>query len=70
LHPFAAFFKRKNCLVPSLRKLLRYLKQGCQMVCFQTKNPDLGKKIQGFILENVDIFYGRLEYFKDSFDIL
>jgi hypothetical protein len=40
------------------------------MVCFQTKNPDLGKKIQGFILENVDIFYGRLEYFKDSFDIL
>jgi hypothetical protein len=24
--------------------------QGCQMVCFQTKNPDLGK------------FYGHLEY--------
>jgi hypothetical protein len=33
------------------------------MVCFQTKNPHLGKKFLGFRLENVDIFYGYLGYF-------
>jgi hypothetical protein len=41
------------------------------MVCFQTKKSDLGKKFQGFRLENVDaIFYGRLEYIMDIYDIL
>jgi hypothetical protein len=32
--------------------------QGCQMVCFQTKNPNLGK----FWRENAGIFYCHLEY--------
>jgi hypothetical protein len=36
--------------------------QSCQMVSFQTKNSALGKL---WCLENVDIFYGYLEYFKD-----
>jgi hypothetical protein len=48
-------------------------KQGCQMVCFQTKNPNLGKfwrvlqwKILVYfmdtwsILQSSDIFYGHL----------
>jgi hypothetical protein len=34
--------------------------QGCQMVCFKTKNPNLIKKFQGLKLEIVDIFYGHL----------
>jgi hypothetical protein len=45
--------------------------QGCQMVCFQTKNPNLGKfwRVLGR-LENVNIFYGLLEYFMEIWDIL
>jgi hypothetical protein len=35
--------------------------QGCQMVCFQTKNPKLGN-FGGPWNEKVGIFYGRLEY--------
>jgi hypothetical protein len=35
--------------------------QGCQMVCFQTKNPNLGKIWTAF-KENVGMFYGHLEY--------
>jgi hypothetical protein len=46
------------------------LPQGCQMVCFQTKNPNLGKKFRAFRLENVYIFHDHLEYFMDIFDIL
>jgi hypothetical protein len=34
----------------------RLFKQGCQMVSFQTKNPNLGKFLEGLRLENVDIF--------------
>jgi hypothetical protein len=46
-------------------------KQGCQMVCFLTKNPDLGKFWRVLCrLENVYIFYGHLEYFMDIWDIL
>jgi hypothetical protein len=37
--------------------------QGCQMVSFQTKNPNFGKISEGLKLENVDIYYGHLEYF-------
>jgi hypothetical protein len=50
--------------------------QGCQMVCFQTKNPNLGKIwriLQGKILayfmtiwsnlRPLEIFYGHLVYF-------
>jgi hypothetical protein len=40
------------------------------MVSFQTQNSNLGKKIQGLRLENVDIFYGNSEYFIDIWDIL
>jgi hypothetical protein len=36
------------------------------MVCFQTKNPNLGK----FLRENVEILYGHLEYFMDIWDIV
>jgi hypothetical protein len=31
--------------------------QGCQMVCFQTKNPNLGKFLEGLAVENLGIFY-------------
>jgi hypothetical protein len=50
--------------------------QGCQMVCFQTKNPNLGKfwrvlpwEILVYfmtiwsILQPLEIFYGHLVYF-------
>jgi predicted tellurium resistance membrane protein TerC len=33
------------------------------MVCFQTKNPDLGKFLEGLRMENAGIFNGHLEYF-------
>jgi hypothetical protein len=46
------------------------VEQGCQMVCFQTKNPSLGTFFEGLRLENVDIFYDLLEYFKDIWEIL
>jgi hypothetical protein len=36
------------------------LGQGCQMVYFQTKNPNLGKFFEGLRLENVDIYYVHL----------
>jgi hypothetical protein len=37
--------------------------QGCQMVYFQTKNPNLGKILEGFAMENVVMFYEHWEYF-------
>jgi hypothetical protein len=41
------------------------------MVCFQTKNPNLGKFFRASdYIEDVDIFYGHLEYFMDMWDIL
>jgi hypothetical protein len=43
-------------------------KQGCQMVRFQTKNPNLVKFWRGLRLENVDILYGHLEYLTDNLD--
>jgi hypothetical protein len=40
------------------------------MVCFQTKNPNLGKCLRALHrLENVDLFYGHLEYLR-TFGIL
>jgi hypothetical protein len=33
------------------------------MVCFQTKNPNLGKFLEGLRMENADVFDGHLEYF-------
>jgi hypothetical protein len=45
--------------------------QGCQMVCFQTQNPNLGKFWSPLHkLENVNIFYGHLEYFNEVWEIL
>jgi hypothetical protein len=40
------------------------------MVCFQTKNTNLGKFWRAIRLENVYIFHGHLEYFMDIGDIL
>jgi hypothetical protein len=37
--------------------------QGCQMVCFQTKNSNLGKFLEGLRMENAGIFYGLWENF-------
>jgi hypothetical protein len=37
--------------------------QGCQMVCFQNKNPNFGKILEGLRMENAGLFYGHLEYF-------
>jgi hypothetical protein len=38
--------------------------QACQMVYFQTKNPNLGKFWRSLCrLENIIIFYGNSEYF-------
>jgi hypothetical protein len=44
--------------------------QGCQMVSFETQNPNFGYILEGPRLENVDLFYGHLEYFTDIWDIL
>jgi hypothetical protein len=38
------------------------------MACFQTKNANLGKFLEGLRKENVDIFYGHLEYFINVWD--
>jgi hypothetical protein len=41
------------------------------MASFQTQNPNLGKFWRALgRLENIDIFYGHLEYFTDIWDIL
>jgi hypothetical protein len=40
-----------------------HLDQGCQMDCFQTKNPNFGKILEGLGMENVVIFYDQLEHF-------
>jgi hypothetical protein len=36
--------------------------QGCQVVCFQTKQPNLGKFCRALKRKKVGIFYGQLEY--------
>jgi hypothetical protein len=33
------------------------------MVCFQTKNPNLGKFWRFFAMENLGVFYDHLVYF-------
>jgi hypothetical protein len=33
------------------------------MVCFQTKKSQFGSILEGLRLENINIFYGHLEYF-------
>jgi hypothetical protein len=44
--------------------------QGCQRVCFQSKNPNSGKFWRALDAKNVEIFHGHLEYFMDLGDIL
>jgi hypothetical protein len=52
------------------------VRQGCQMVCFQTKNPNLGKFWRAldwkmfYILWPFGIFYGDLGYFMTIWYIL
>jgi hypothetical protein len=43
--------------------------QGCQMVCFQTKNPNLGKFWSALDLENVYVFYAQMEYFSEIWEV-
>jgi hypothetical protein len=51
--------------------LSRNAKQGCQMVSFRTKKPNLGKFWRALHRRGkVDIFEGHLEYFTDFGDIL
>jgi hypothetical protein len=33
------------------------------MVCFQTKNPNLDKILQGLRMGNAGLFHGHIEYF-------
>jgi hypothetical protein len=44
--------------------------QGCQMVCFQTRQPNLEKNSGPHIGKCLYLFYGYLEYFMDIWDIL
>jgi hypothetical protein len=44
--------------------------QGCQMIYFQTKNPDLGKILEGLAMEDVGIFYNHLVNFTSILYIL
>jgi hypothetical protein len=37
---------------------------------FSNQKIPIWEKLQGLRLENVDIFYGHLEYFMDVWDIL
>jgi hypothetical protein len=59
-------FSRRPTGWPDCASFRTPLGQGCQMVCFQTQNHNLGKLLRG----NVDIFYGHLEYFKAIWEIL
>jgi hypothetical protein len=37
---------------------------------FANQKSQFGKKLQGLRLENVDIFYGHLEYFTATWEIV
>jgi hypothetical protein len=39
------------------------LGQGCQMVCFHTKNPNFGYILEDLGLENIGMLAGHLEFF-------
>jgi hypothetical protein len=53
-------FTKKRKRSDSISKKL--WEQGCQMACFHTKTPSLGKFLEGFAIDEVGIFYGQLEY--------
>jgi hypothetical protein len=57
------FIGMQICMLPVLMYIITTLDLGCQMVCFQTKNPDLSKLLEGLRMENVGIFYDHLKYF-------
>jgi hypothetical protein len=42
--------------------LQHFSDRGCQMICFQTKNPNFGSISEGLGTENVFKFYDHLEY--------
>jgi hypothetical protein len=44
--------------------------QGCQMVYFLTKNPNLGKFLESRAMEDVGIFCDHLVYFVVIWNIL
>jgi hypothetical protein len=39
-------------------------RQGCQMICFQTENPNLELILEGLGMGKVRIRFGHLEYIK------
>jgi hypothetical protein len=53
-----------------LHTYLQIWQQGCQMVCFQTKNPSLEKFLEDLAMENLGLFYDRLVYFTAIGNIL
>jgi hypothetical protein len=65
----------ENCdhnIVPwcILRALLSNLTVWLPDGLFSNQKIPIWEKLQGLRLENVDIFYGHLEYFMDVWDIL
>jgi hypothetical protein len=62
--PFAIFFskKRENRHMPQ-NEWNRRRVQGCQMVCFQTKNPNFGHIWRVLEWKMLLYFYDHLEYF-------
>jgi hypothetical protein len=56
--------------VQNWRLLFAPLMQGCQMVWFQTQNPNLGIFRSALDWKMCIKFYGHLEYFMEIWDIL
>jgi hypothetical protein len=50
--------------------LVSCLKQGSQMVYFQTKNPTLGNFLRALDWKMLDINYGHLKYFTGIGEVL
>jgi hypothetical protein len=66
----ANFFRRRENPFKKLTSGHPARGQGCQMVCFQTKNPNLGKFLRALHGKMLVYFmYGHLEYFKDIWEI-
>jgi hypothetical protein len=57
------FYQRHSChcrYAFTLIEISICREQGCQMVCFQTKNPNI---LEDLGMENAVIYSGHLEYF-------
>jgi hypothetical protein len=67
---------RKNKLKKDANQIFRLhnfsisVRKGCQMVGFQTKNPNSDKFWRALDWKMFKIFYGHLEYFMEIWDIL